>query len=611
MKKILPILILLVLVSFVMQAQNRANIWHFANNLGLDFSSGTPAVMTGSQGNSFEAAAAICDTSGALLFYTNGTTCWNRNHMAMPNGSGLMSGGSAAQGAMIIPDPGNIRKYYLFTAPNNTGGNGYRFSVVDMALQAGLGDIEIASKNTLLIATATEQQTAIRHQNGIDYWVIAHEMNNSAFHAFRVTPTGVSPAVVTNVGWSYINQYPGIGQMKASHNGCKIAVSACYSSVVEFFDFDRSTGVLSNVLSIPNVEDPYGVEWSPSDQYVYFSSRGPWASTAINQFDMLAGSNSAIAASKSYAYSTTTTANYGCMQLAPNGKIYVANSNGSYLGVINSPDNTAASCGYVFNGLYLSGNTMQQGLPNYYPDLFYESPDFTFANLCAAGDTSFFSLSNQAGVDSIWWNFGDPSTGFLNTSTAFDAWHIYSQTGSFDVTMVVFKGCTPDTVLKTISIGGMDSLTLNIVNENCSPGGDGLIDLTVFGGNPSFTYAWSNGATTQDIAGLNGGTYSVTVTDATGCNAYATGVVGIGNPGGIAGLWTWTGVKNDDWFEACNWDKLTVPMLTSAVLVPGGTPNNPRISAGNGVCLTLTIDEQNGGQLFVSVTGGAGLEVAQ
>ena len=54
---------------------------------------------------------------------------------------------------------------------------------------------------------------------------------------------------------------------------------------------------------------------------------------------------------------------------------------------------------------------------------------------------------------------------------------------------------------------------------DCSSFGasDGAIDATVSGGASPYTYAWSNGASTEDVTNLASGTYNLTVTDANGC----------------------------------------------------------------------------------------------
>ncbi|NBT11978.1 MAG: adhesin, partial [Betaproteobacteria bacterium] len=56
-------------------------------------------------------------------------------------------------------------------------------------------------------------------------------------------------------------------------------------------------------------------------------------------------------------------------------------------------------------------------------------------------------------------------------------------------------------------------------NVLCNGGSTGSLDITVSGGTASYSYAWNNGATSQDINTLAAGTYSVTVTDANGCTA--------------------------------------------------------------------------------------------
>jgi hypothetical protein len=66
--------------------------------MGMDFNTVPPTyldtsaigniVACGSSHN--EGTASIADSTGQLLFYTNGKKVWNRNHEVMQNGSGLL-----------------------------------------------------------------------------------------------------------------------------------------------------------------------------------------------------------------------------------------------------------------------------------------------------------------------------------------------------------------------------------------------------------------------------------------------------------------------------------------------------------------------------------------
>lgn len=87
--------------------------------------------------------------------------------------------------------------------------------------------------------------------------------------------------------------------------------------------------------------------------------------------------------------------------------------------------------------------------------------------------------------------------------------------GLYSVTVTDSTGCS-----QSLSFFVSDPLILGLTtvsNSQCGAEGNFSIDLTPSGGVAPYTYIWSTGATTQDVSGLNSGTYQVTITDSNGC----------------------------------------------------------------------------------------------
>ena len=171
-------------------AQNESNFWYFGSSAALDFSGANPVAVAGSAMSTSEGCASISDkASGQLLFYTDGLTIYNRNNIQMPNGSGLLGDGSSTQSAIIVPNPVSSNLFYVFTVAAQAAG-GLTYSVVDMTLQGGLGDVN-GTKNVQLIDTTTEKVTAVMHCNGHDIWVIAHKYSSNAYYSYLITNAGI------------------------------------------------------------------------------------------------------------------------------------------------------------------------------------------------------------------------------------------------------------------------------------------------------------------------------------------------------------------------------------------------------------------------------------
>ncbi|HKR06644.1 MAG TPA: T9SS type A sorting domain-containing protein [Bacteroidia bacterium] len=358
--------------SMASYAQHEADNWYFGQNAGITFSTVPPSDLPGSQLSTNEGSASLSDSAGNLLFYSDGFTIWDRNHNVMPNGSGLNGSSTCSQSALFVPCPGNDSLYYLFTPPDEFTLPGFFcYSVIDMTLNNGDGDV--INKNTQLFSPSTEKVTAVRHANGSDIWVIGHSYNNADFYAYLVTSAGITPVPVVSTAGSV---HAGVsankeGIMKASPCGDKIALTVTNDAFVELFDFDNSAGIVSNAIHlgnfIPNATWPlYGVEFSPDGSRLYVTQEQP---ALLVQYNLLAGSPSAIIASADTIKMYSGATMFAALQTGPDGKIYISRLSQSFLACINNPDSLGTACNFTDTVVTLSSG-VAHGLPGFMSSLF-------------------------------------------------------------------------------------------------------------------------------------------------------------------------------------------------------------------------------------------------
>ena len=493
------------LFSGILYGQKEGNIWYFGINAGIDFNSGAPVALTDGAMITQEGCSSISDDTGRLLFYTDGIRVWNKNHVQMPNGFGLRGHSSSTQSALIVQKPGSNNIYYIFTTDATAGPNGFQYSIVDMTLQAGLGDVTI--KNTLLHAPVTEKLTAVKHANGCDIWVIVHEWGTNGFRAYHIDSSGVNlTPVVSNTGTTpTVNngRANALGQLKASPDGKKLALAIFSMRLVELLDFDNATGQVSNPISFPPLPGiTYGIEFSPDGTKLYSSLI---LAGQLYQYDLLAGSSTDIINSRTLVGSTSTT-RLNSLQLGPDGKIYCA-KNDFNLAVVSDPNKPGIACNFIDNAVPLNGRFGFEGLPTFMQSHF--NPQFTYVNPCA-GDSTLFSITDTANVDSVSWTFGDTASGSFNISSDLNPHHIFTSPGRYNVQMIRYLECT-SIYSRTVIIYPVPKINLGNDTLIC-PEDSLILDASTSGAN----YLWQDGSTNNNFTVSSPGTFWVEVTNACG-----------------------------------------------------------------------------------------------
>ena len=565
-----------------LNAQGENNVWTFGHNNGLDFNT-TPPSFFQTNSVSIEGSASVSDAGGNLLFYSNGNDVWTATGAVMPNGSGILGNGpytifnipilgSCAQGVAIIQSVSNTNQYYLFTLDayeqiNATMPGYLRYSLVDMSLNGGNGDVIATQKNIIIDSFMTEKMTVTKGA-GCYYWLLSHKHNSSAFRAFKVDGSGIHPPVTSNGAWQ---GSIAAGQLKITVDGTKFAHP--YIGGVEIGLFDNATGMVSNAVILDTASGPQytGCCFSPDGTKLYTSAYN----SHLAQYDLAAYPNiAAVLASRTMIAPPYQFSN---LRNGPDGKIYIAYlQNHPYIGAIEFPNLAGVACGVNNTALPQSSWSTFQSIPGF-PYGHGLGNDFVFG---ITADTTYgivkdtvlcfeqsVSVTASPGFSQYLWNDGQTTPtrdlaadgiykvyGYGDCEVRVDSFEV--KFVNFDIALGTDTAICPDGNLlldaslagatykwqdnssaATFNVQQAGSYNVEVTLDGCTAGDTILVttlepfmripqqdtlicndDVLVIHAeaSPASSYQWSNGSSEDRITINEAGTYIVTATSACG-----------------------------------------------------------------------------------------------
>lgn len=315
--------------------------------------------------------AAISDTAGHLIAYTDGCDISNRNHEIMLNGDTINPGEvftefcevfqyPVYQGALFLPSPASANQYYLFHLQSDDywwNSINLLYSLIDVSGDKGNGAVIVKNEFIFQDSLLGDFLTATRHANGRDWWLVTTTRQTNRYHVCLLTPD--------SVGLHSIQAFPEpepinsicCGQTAFSPDGSLYFSYLPYDGL-HILDFNRCTGQFSNPRFYDFSATPSGaggVAVSPSGQFLY-----QCAGSKVFQYDLWApdflASRDTVAVWDGFQSPFPTSFNQA--MLAPDGKIYITSSNtNNILHVIHNPDMPGLACNLEQHGVILPALT--------------------------------------------------------------------------------------------------------------------------------------------------------------------------------------------------------------------------------------------------------------
>ena len=446
-----------------------ANIWYFGEGAGLDFNEEEgldPPPRSITEAHAMTAPAGtstISDQNGEVLFYSNGSTVWNRENDIMPNGLNIGGDSLSTQAVIIVPFVDDETLYYVFTTEQVYGENTFqlKYSVVDMKEDDGRGDVIF--KDIVLFTKSTEKIAAFEAGGG--YWVLAHEYGNNTFRAYPVAETGIGTPVISSGGRIHTVNDPLSGQagMKFSADGMSLAVALIEGSddYLEVFDFDQQTGEVDgprftldlNEGGGPTTDEVYDVHFSTGSNKLFAvmnnrNTSSPGSRILEYRSDTFSTDDTRLASRAEITGGLASNINLGQIQTGPDQQLYVAAQDQAFVGAVFANEDSLTSSSYNPQQVALTTGTSLLGLPNFVQNNASSQQQASMASdtLVCVEELISMSGGGTSDIDILTFSI----TSIDDNSTVFSA----SATETIDTSYVFAQGQ-----------GGLYNVSLNINNR--------------------------------------------------------------------------------------------------------------------------------------------------
>ena len=504
-------------------SRDLSNQWYFGERAGIDFNENPPAALVDDNlMSSPEGCATISDVDGALLFYTNGSTIWNKDDSVMVNGTNIGGDSTATQSVLILPFADDQTLFYVFTTEQVYGDFDYklRVSVVDIKDDVARGSVVI--KGVPLMDFSAERVTA----SGFDdsKWLLGHEFGNNNFQANFIDETGIGATVHTPLGTflDVLDEIEASSYFRFSPDSL-VAMMVPGENTIDLLTFDDQEGTLSGPITI-DTEEPasnplYGLEFSQESERLYVTTTG--SGSKLIQYDLDAlGTDDAeqmIASSKFDGYPTGN--NYGALQMGPNGSIYLVQDNSSTVISIDQPSGDDANAGFNPTGINIDplgeGRIARLGLPNFTQDVNDPSqpPGFVVESACFGQALDLIATGTSI-IDMYEWTFDENASPQSGSGDSISV--VYNTLGEHVITLRIFNRCGYDSLfMDTVEVFAVpDNPTIPDNVAICD--GEVVLEATEED-DPNLSYIWSTGDTTRTITVTEPAVIEVALLTGEGC----------------------------------------------------------------------------------------------